>query len=111
MFAHAQCFVVAGRAGNGNDVITDENVLRWRRRNGKHADDLMVVHRITKHDAFGYPKCVLMFKRNAETSGQFVPFANSVTQPACSDLCLKNCTGEVRQNLMWQAATGFGERE
>jgi hypothetical protein len=56
MFAHAQYFDVAGRAGNLNDVITDENVLRWRRRNGKHADDLMVAHRIRKHCEFGYPK-------------------------------------------------------
>jgi hypothetical protein len=56
MFALALRFDVAGTAGNQNDVITDENVLLWRRRNGKHADDLMVVHRIRKHGEFGYPK-------------------------------------------------------
>jgi len=80
MFARAPCFVVAGRACYRNDVITDENVLRWRRRNGKHVDDLMVAQRIRKHGAFGYPKCGLMFKRNAEICSHFVSFPNSVTQ-------------------------------
>jgi hypothetical protein len=79
MFAHAQCFVVAGRACYGNDIITDENLLRWR--NGKHVDDLMVAHRIRNHGAFGYQKCGLMFKRIAEISSQSVSFPNIVTRP------------------------------
>jgi len=41
----------------------------------------MVAQRVRKHGAFGYPKCGLMFKRNAVISSQFVSFPNSVTQP------------------------------
>jgi hypothetical protein len=52
-----------------------------KKKNGKHVDDLTVAHRTRKHGPFVYPKCGLMFKRNAEISSQFVSLPNSVTQP------------------------------
>ena len=80
MFAHAQCLLWSeGHATEMTSLLT--KVLLRRRRNGKHVDDLMGAHRIRKHGAFGYPKCGLMFKRNAEISSQFVSFPNSATQP------------------------------
>jgi hypothetical protein len=96
MFAHAQCFVVARRACYRNDVTTDENVLRLRRRNGKHFDDLAVAYRVRKRRAFGYPKCGLMFKRNAEISSQFASFSNSVTQPVLISQKLHRGGQEIR---------------
>ena len=60
--------------------LLEENVLSWKRWNGKYVDNLTVAHRIRKHGAFWYPKWRLMFKWNAEIDSQFASFSNRVTQ-------------------------------